>query len=156
MPQEPLIETKYLVNGPHSEAKMEQVDEEIQTIISGGTNKFTYDTVMLKPYARACLGITRDPEKMLSGYETEYDEEWREIGPNSLKKLYPDEYLRKPDTFYLLYKDESPAVVSSYEKIFLDEFSGFIESDKANEGVEKEERGPNSYYLYLFLQHYMS
>lgn len=156
MSMEPVIERKYLVNGPHNEAKMEIVDKNIQAIISGGTNKFTYDTVMLKPYAKAYIGITHDPEKRLSEDKTAYDEEWRDIGKSHLKKLYPDEFLKRPDTIYLLYRDESPDVVDSYEKIFLDEFSGFINADEVDEEeAEREEGGPNSYYLYLFLQHYM-
>ncbi|WP_048149812.1 hypothetical protein [Methanolacinia paynteri] len=155
MSLKPLIEKKYLINGPHSEAKMEIVDKNIQEIISGGTNKFTYDSVVLKPYAKAYLGITLSPETRLSEDETTYEEEWRDIGQNSLKKLYPDEFLEKPDTIYLLYKDESSEVVRSYEKIFLDEFSGFIDADEAEVDAEKKDLGMNSYYLYLFLQYYM-
>lgn len=155
MSSDPVIEKKYLINGPHSEAKMEVVDNNIQKIISGGTNKFTYDTLMLKPYARAYLGVTRDPEKRLSEHETTYDEDWREIGENPLKKLYPDEFLKRPDTFYLLYKDESLDVVESYGKIFLDQFSGFIDADKADETFEGESLRASTYYLYLFMQHYM-
>ena len=155
MSLKPLIEKKYLINGPHNETKMEIVDKNIQEIISGGTNKFTYDTVVLKPYAKAYLGITLSPETRLSEDETTYEEEWRDIGQNSLKKLYPDEFLEKPDTIYLLYKDESSEVVHSYEKIFLDEFSGFIDPDKAEVDAEKKDMGMNSYYLYLFLQYYM-
>lgn len=150
-----VIERKYLVEGPHSEVKMEKVDSNIQTIISGGTNKFTYDTVMLKPYARAYLGITYEPEERFSENKTTYDEEWREIKQGHHKISYPEEYLGKPDTFYLLYKDESPGVVESYERIFLDKFSGFIDADKTEGEAGREGKGGRPCFLYLFLQHYV-
>lgn len=150
---ESVIESRYLVDEPHSEAARKRVEKNIEEIISGGTNKFTYDTVVLKPYARAYLGITTDPEVSLSEHKSTYEEEWREIRQSNHKMLYPEQFLKKPDTFYLLYKDESRNVVKSYEKDFLDEFSGFIDAD--TEDSEREGNGAGSHFLYLFLQHYM-
>jgi len=155
MSNEVEIKKNYLINGPMNETKKNNLHRNIEKIISGNTNAIIFGDKLMKPYARVYIGITDDPATRISGHMRTYRKEMNKIRKNPHLILYHDSYLRRPDVFYLLYKDASRDIVGKYENHFLKYYSDYLDADptKGNAGRRSSKNLP--YYLYIFLQKFV-